>query len=58
MNPIEAALAKAREAREERLKICRECPELRKSIMQCKKCGCFVAVKASVASMHCPLEKW
>ncbi len=58
MNLIEATLAKAREARDERIKICKECPELRKSIMQCKECGCFVLLKASVTDMHCPLGKW
>lgn len=40
-----------------KIKICRECPELRASTMQCKKCGCFVDLKAA-AGQKCPLEKW
>jgi len=58
MNNIQAALAKAREARDKKLAICKECPELRQSIMQCKICGCFIPVKAAIANQHCPLDKW
>jgi|TARA_B100001996_G_C18650959_1_gene589382 hypothetical protein len=58
MNLIEETLAKARETHKKRIAICKECPELRENIMQCKKCGCFVNAKAIFADMHCPLDKW
>lgn len=42
--------------REERLKICKECPE--QSGNTCKKCGCFIAGKVAAAASYCPVKKW
>jgi hypothetical protein len=43
---------------EERFEICKACPELIKVTNQCKKCGCFMAVKTKLEQATCPLQKW
>jgi hypothetical protein len=43
---------------DERVSICRSCPELIKITFQCKKCGCFMKEKNKLASASCPLGKW
>ena len=42
----------------ERLRICRECDELENGI--CRKCGCFVELRALKIGMYCASEdkKW
>jgi len=42
----------------ERFSICKACPELIKLTKQCKKCGCFMAVKSKMKLASCPLGKW
>ena len=42
----------------ERYSICLACPELIKLTRQCKKCGCFMAVKTKLQEAKCPLGKW
>ena len=46
------------EVAEKRYSICKECPELIKLTKQCKKCGCFMAMKTKLEKATCPLEKW
>lgn len=46
------------ELAKERLAICKECPRLRKTIMQCKECGCFMPEKVKLPNAFCPLGKW
>lgn len=41
-----------------RYSICQACPELIKLTKQCKKCGCFMAVKTKLQEAKCPLGKW
>ena len=41
-----------------RMNICKSCPELIKLTKQCKKCGCFMAVKTKLTGAECPLGKW
>lgn len=41
-----------------RIEICRNCPELIKLTFQCKKCGCFMKEKTKLANASCPLNKW
>lgn len=43
---------------EERLSICKGCPELIKLTTQCKKCGCFMTAKTKLKKATCPLGKW
>ena len=43
---------------EERIAICKGCKHFRSSINQCKKCGCFMKVKAAIAFTRCPIGKW
>jgi hypothetical protein len=42
----------------ERLEICRQCPEFIALTSQCKKCGCFMAFKTKLSEATCPLNKW
>ena len=43
---------------DERIEICRGCPELIKLTFQCKKCGCFMKEKSKLADASCPIGKW
>lgn len=40
----------------ERLAICAACEE--KQGLRCKKCGCYLSVKAVLKEAECPLRKW
>lgn len=42
----------------ERLTICRSCEWFRKSNQTCKKCGCFMKLKTTLAQAKCPMGKW
>jgi hypothetical protein len=42
----------------ERLAICAECPELDKTLYQCKICWCFMKGKTLFMDSQCPLNKW
>lgn len=42
----------------QRFDICKGCPELIKLTKQCKKCGCFMALKTKLENATCPLGKW
>jgi hypothetical protein len=46
------------EERNNRLDICKACPEFVKLTTSCKKCGCFMAAKTKLAEASCPLGKW
>lgn len=46
------------EISEERLSICKQCPELIKLTTQCKKCGCFMNAKTKLPNAECPIGKW
>jgi hypothetical protein len=41
-----------------RYAVCLECPELVGLTKQCKKCGCFMAIKVKFKDASCPLDKW
>jgi hypothetical protein len=40
-----------------RLAVCSDCPEYLPT-NQCKKCGCFMPIKAGLEYSSCPLGKW
>ncbi|NDB62206.1 hypothetical protein EB001_27770 [bacterium] len=50
--------AKRRKMSEERMSICRECPELEPELARCKMCGCFMKGKTLFKDSKCPLGKW
>lgn len=50
--------AKRRKVAEERMSICRECPELEPELARCKMCGCFMKGKTLFMDSKCPLDKW
>lgn len=41
-----------------RLEICGDCEHLSDGSKRCRKCRCFMAVKAKVAAFDCPIGKW
>jgi hypothetical protein len=41
-----------------RLEICSTCPFFRPTSKTCKKCGCFMTLKTSLAHAKCPEGKW
>lgn len=41
---------------EERLSICKECDMLLAGM--CRKCGCYVELRAAVTKNYCPDKKW
>lgn len=41
-----------------RMDLCNACPELRKPLDQCAKCGCFMRAKTKLRGAVCPLGKW
>ena len=38
--------------------ICKACPSWRKSLDQCKECGCLLKLKRGLKKQNCPLKKW
>lgn len=46
------------EEADSRYSICLSCPELINITKQCKKCGCFMAVKTKLKYAKCPIGKW
>jgi len=43
---------------EQRLEICKGCPEFMQLTTQCKKCGCVMSLKTRLEAAHCPIGKW
>jgi hypothetical protein len=43
---------------EERMSICRACPEFISLTTQCKKCGCIMKAKTTLRLAECPIGKW
>lgn len=41
-----------------RMRICKTCEQYNLATTQCKKCGCFMYIKARLKSSECPLKKW
>ena len=41
-----------------RLEICSTCPFYRKLSNTCRKCGCFMKLKTTLANAKCPIGKW
>ena len=41
-----------------RLSICEQCPAFRPLTKTCKKCGCFMKLKTTLAHAKCPIGKW
>lgn len=48
----------SKELAEERLSLCKACPELIPLTSTCKKCGCFMVAKVKLSKASCPLGKW
>ena len=46
------------EVYEDRMAICKECVYYSNPLGQCKRCLCFMKIKARIASMECPQKYW
>ena len=46
------------EVYEDRIAICKACVYYSKTLGQCKRCLCFVKLKARLAPMECPQKYW
>jgi len=46
------------ELKEQRISICRQCPEYISLTTQCKKCGCIMEMKTRLENAVCPIGKW
>lgn len=42
----------------ERYEICKTCEHFRPIPKTCKKCGCFMKMKTTLAKAKCPVGKW
>ena len=42
----------------DRIAICKECIYYSKTLGQCKRCLCFMKIKARIAPMECPQGYW
>jgi hypothetical protein len=47
-----------KEVFEKRIKKCGFCENLFRLTWTCKKCGCFMGVKARVKNTTCPIGRW
>ena len=52
------AITVSKEKFKERFSICKGCEFLFKPTNNCKKCGCFMHLKARLANQKCPIDKW
>ena len=43
---------------EDRMAICKECIYYSKILGQCKRCLCFMKIKARIGSQECPQQYW
>ena len=46
------------EIRKERLNLCKGCEHYFKPTGTCKKCGCFMRIKTTLAYTECPIGLW
>lgn len=46
------------EQAQQRLSICGECEFFISAEKRCGKCGCYMEVKAKMATTKCPIGKW
>ena len=41
-----------------RITTCLDCEHYSEALNRCKKCGCFLLIKAALRDTKCPLQKW
>jgi hypothetical protein len=56
LNPNEPRSLK--DVAESRMDICKQCDFLNKTLIACKKCGCFMIAKTRLEKARCPIGKW
>lgn len=47
-----------KETREFRQSICNSCEHYNSTLHICKKCGCVIDFKITIAYAKCPIDKW
>lgn len=45
------------EEKDRRLTICKKCNHYNSTLVQCKKCGCFLEAKTRLLGFHCALDE-
>jgi len=55
---LDPSMRAEEEVSDQRYSICLSCPELINMTKQCKRCGCFMALKTKVKHASCPIGKW
>lgn len=58
MDDLKKDLLLSEELYKSRLDICDSCEYIYRPTFSCKKCGCFIKVKAKFPPMKCPIGKW
>lgn len=53
---LDVDIKASEELYEERLQVCKECDMLLAGM--CRKCGCYVELRAAVTKNYCPGKKW
>ena len=48
----------SKERYKQRIHICQKCEFWDSDLNRCKKCGCFLLIKAALKITKCPLQKW
>jgi len=41
-----------------RMDICKACEKYNEEKQKCRKCGCYLPFKTTIAADRCPLDKW
>ena len=42
----------------DRISTCLGCEFYSEKLSRCKKCGCFLIIKAALRDTKCPIDKW
>lgn len=53
---LEESMKSSEQVYEERLALCKQCEMLLEGM--CRKCGCYVEVRAAVQRNTCPWKRW
>lgn len=48
----------SKERYKDRMTTCLDCEHYSSSLNRCKKCGCFLILKAALKDTKCPMGKW
>lgn len=55
---LKAGLKMDDELGQRRLAVCAECPFFDAGLVRCRKCRCFLKLKAPRVASQCPIKRW